>query len=771
MINMTSVKFKAMTFVPRPKQQEILAYTGGKMGVAAVPGSGKTETLSQLAAQIINSGALDSRQEVLIVTLVNSAVDSFYQRVSKLVKERGLLPHVGYRVRTLHGLAHDIVRERPALVGLADDFQIVDERAASEVLDEATAAWLRGHPFALDGYLDDAVEPAKQDWIRRDPLLTLVKDTAIAFTRLAKDLQLPPEALRERLAGQEGALPLAEMGAAIYADYQRALAYRGAVDFDDLIRLALRALESDEALAARLRERWPYILEDEAQDSSRLQERILRTLAGPGGNWVRVGDPNQAIFETFTTASPEHLRRFLSEEGVAAQDLPNSGRSTLSIIALANHLIDWTNQAHPEPAARDALAPPHIEPTPPGDPQANPSDDPAAVFLMSTKFSPEGEIRAVADSLARWLPNNPDATVAVLVPRNQRGFELVDALRSREIPAVDSLLRSTLTTRQAAGALANLLLYLADPTAAAKLARVYEVWRRDLRDEEDQEAWSEVQQISRLLRGIERVEDFVWPRAGRDWLAEAEIDDDLRKHLEAFRALVQRWQGVVLLPIDQAILALGQDLFSEPGDLALAHKLAVSLQQMAEQRPEWRLPDLANELTGIARNERRFLGFSEEDSGFDPNKYKGQVVIATMHKAKGLEWDRVYLMSVNSYDFPSGQPYDQYIAEKWFVRQSRQVQTGGPLNLQAEALAQLEILAGRADLADYVEGEASRLARLDYARERLRLLYVGITRAKRELIITWNTGRPGSKQAELTQALPFVALQAYWERDGVRRDA
>ena len=756
-----------MTFIPRPKQQEILAYTGGKMGVAAVPGSGKTETLSQLAAQIINSGVLDSRQEVLIVTLVNSAVDSFYQRVSKLVKARGLLPHVGYRVRTLHGLAHDIVRERPALVGLADDFQIVDERAAEDVLDEAAAAWLRSHPAALDDYLSDAIEPSKQDWIRKDPLLNLVKETAKTFTRSAKDMQLTPEALRERLtdAAAEGALPLAAMGAAIYADYQRALAYRGAVDFDDLIRLALRALESDEALLLRLRGRWPYLLEDEAQDSSRLQERILRALAGPDGNWVRVGDPNQAIFETFTTASPEHLRRFLAEEGVAAQDLPNSGRSTLSIMALANRLIDWTRQAHPEPAVRNALSRPHILPTPPGDPQPNPPDDPAALFLMPTKYSPEGEVRAVVESLARWLPNNPEATVAVLAPRNQRGFEVVDALRGREIPVVDSLLRSTLTTRQAAGALANLLLYLAEPTAAAKLARVYEVWQRDLRDEEDQEGWKVAQKNSKLLCRIDRVEEFVWPRAGRDWLAEAEIDDELRSHLEQFRTLVQRWQGAAPLPIDQAILTLAQDLFDEPGDLALAHKLAVSLQQRAQENPEWRLPELANELTSIARNERRFLGFSEEDSGFDPDKYRGQVVVATMHKAKGLEWDRVYLMAVNSYDFPSGQPYDQYIAEKWFLRGARQVQTDGPLNLPAEALAQLEILASEADPAGYSEGEASRLARLDYVRERLRLLYVGITRAKKELVITWNTGRPGSKQAELTPALPFVALQAYWERE------
>jgi len=71
-----------------------------------------------------------------------------------------------------------------------------------------------------------------------------------------------------------------------------------------------------------------------------LQEEIIRTLAGPNGNWVRVGDTNQAIFETFTTASPRFLRNFLQEPDVIACDLPDSGRSSYSIINLANHLID-----------------------------------------------------------------------------------------------------------------------------------------------------------------------------------------------------------------------------------------------------------------------------------------------------------------------------------------------------------------------------------------------------------------------------------------------
>ena len=135
----------------RPKQQAVLNYQHGKMGVSAVPGSGKTYILSLLAAQIIDRGELDDDQEVLIVTLVNSAVDNFSSRISSFVQDFGLLPHLGYQVRTLHGLAHDIVRERPSLVGLTDNFQIVDERAADQIRQDAALAWLRSREEPGDG--------------------------------------------------------------------------------------------------------------------------------------------------------------------------------------------------------------------------------------------------------------------------------------------------------------------------------------------------------------------------------------------------------------------------------------------------------------------------------------------------------------------------------------------------------------------------------------------------------------------------------------------
>jgi DNA helicase-2/ATP-dependent DNA helicase PcrA len=398
------------------------------------------------------------------------------------------------------------------------------------------------------------------------------------------------------------------------------------------------------------------------------------------------------------------------------------------------------------------LGKPLIQPVGPEDQGANPSDEQTQVHLVALKFTPSEEILAVADSLERWLPDHPDDTVAVLVPRNLRAGDLVAELEQRKLPYHDGLLRSSRSTRLSAGTLGNLLRYLADPGSSSKMATVYKVWRRADRDDDQQKLLME--RTSELLRKCRHVEDFVWPRPDQDWLAElglAESSPETHEQLLEFRELLRRWQEAILLPVDQITLTLAQDLFSEPTELAIAHKLAVLLRQANNLHPEWRLPELTQELAVIARNERRFLGFSEDDRGFDPKKHRGQVVISTMHKAKGLEWDRVYLMSVNNYDFPSGSPGDYYIAEKWFIRDD--------LNLEAEALGQLDALLERDEYDWYQEGQASQKARLDYVRERLRLLYVSITRARKELVITWNTGRRG----DMLAAMPFLELLSFWE--------
>jgi DNA helicase-2/ATP-dependent DNA helicase PcrA len=755
-----------MNFTLRPSQTDILRYRGGKLGISAVPGSGKTFTLSALAAQIISSGALETDQDVLIVTLVNSAVDNFSARISQMVEQRGLIPHLGYRVRTLHGLAHDIVREKPALAGLEDRFQIVDDRESEFIRKEAANAWLSTFPNHLDDYFSPELDNSKRDWARRQHLPDVVHSLAMAFIRSCKNLALTPEDLRAKLDAAPAPLPLAEMGAWVYDKYQQALRYRGAVDFDDLIMYAHRILQSDPEYLARLQYRFPYILEDESQDSSAIQEKILRLLAGHG-NWVRVGDPNQAIFETFTTADPKLLRDFIAHEADASKELPVSGRSQPYIIELANHLIDWTNASHPAPACRDALSVPHIQAAAPDDPQPNPPADPEGIRFIPNKFSPEDEVTAVVNSLKNWLPTHQDWTVAVLVPRNLRGTDVINALKAQKIDFVE-FLNSTDQTRLTAGALGNVLSYLSDPSSATKLARAYQVYRKEIfgsgrkgTDENPEEAGQGRASIEKeiavraadLLRKVGETEAFTAPRPDSDWLAtvgESEADEVVQE-LSGFQVTVNRWLSAVTLPIDQLILTLAQELFTEAADLALAHKLALVLRQAADDHSEWRLPELTAELGVIAKNERRFIGFSSDDSGFDPNAHRGKVVVTTMHKAKGLEWDCVYMLSVNNYDFPSLQAYDHYISEKWFVRSG--------LNLEAEALAQLKALLSTGEYDWYEEGAATLSAREDYTRERLRLLYVGFTRAKRDLIVTWNTGRKG----DATPNLALSELMGWWE--------
>jgi DNA helicase-2/ATP-dependent DNA helicase PcrA len=743
-------------YKPRPMQEQVLKYTLGKMGVAAVPGAGKTATLSYLASNLIASEKLDDDQEILIVTLVNSAVDNFSSRIYDFLKnDKHLVPTMGYRVRTLHGLAHDIVRERPDLVGISDRFDIIEEREATSILRSIVDNWINQNRLFISTFTNPDINLEK-DWKVREQWLELCTTLAGNFIRQAKDFQLTPISLKTLISDYGEEFPLLNMGIIAYTEYQRALSFRSAIDFDDLIRYALKALRLDPDFLSRLRHRWPYILEDEAQDSSRLQEEILGELAGVNGNWVRVGDTNQAIYETFTTADPDYLRTFLKRPDVSKRQLANSGRSTKSIIELANYLIEWTQSYHPVLGLRKSLSDPKIEPSPIGDFQPNPMDDPTAIHLISDGFLPAKETQMVIQSIQRWLPLNLDKTVAVLVPRNERGAEVVEGLKAIGIACIE-MLKSSFSTRHTADTLASILSALEDPGNQQKLAHAFKIIHGDMDSIPAQKAI--LVQSASLIRKCKQLENYLSPIMEADYVTElkaARVEDSVLELLEIFKDLMVRWQKASVLPIDELVLTIAQDIFTEASELALAYKLALLLEQNSNMHPEWSLHDFSEELNTIARNERKFLGFSAEDTGFDPEQYKGKVVVATIHKSKGLEWDRVYLMSVNNYDFPSAQSGDSFLSEKWFIRNQ--------LNLEAEMLSSLKALANN-DVAGLhlEEGTATQNARISYSAERLRLFYVGITRARRELIITWNTGRNGNCR----QSLPFKTLAEYWESNHV----
>ena len=733
-------------FNPRPGQIEIAKYSGGMMGVSAVPGSGKTHTLSYLAAKLVADEKLAEDQEILIVTLVNSAVDNFASRIALFLKEMGLIPGVGYRVRTLHGLAYDIVREHPDFVGLDNHFTITDERTSMEILNSSVRSWIHANPEFLEGFTHENTTPAKH----RRNWQELIQTTSTSFIKQAKDYQISPEFLKIHFKDELEDFPLLKLGYEIYSNYQRALTLRGSVDFEDLIRFAYRILKDNPDYLERIQHRWPVILEDEAQDSSMIQEKLLSMICREEGNWVRVGDPNQAIFETFTTADPELLRDFISEPHVIRCDLKHSGRSTQSIMDLANYLISWSLDHHPVPEIRGTLDKPFIHPTLKNDLQQNPKDDSDQIFLWDKANSPENEVEVVANSIKNWLENNIESTAAVLVPRNQRGAELAELLEKIGVPYIEHL-KSTQSTRDTARILGDILHFLVDPISQANLAGAIKAILKGQKIYE--ECKDEIGQIIHFIKKNLKPEELVSNESClQSYLND--FDTGSECYLSFIKALdlIKRWQYTALLPIDQIIMTISMELFYEPAELALAHKLAVVLKSTSSLNPHSELPDFRSELDMIAKNRFRLYGFSDDDLGFNPDDHKGEVVISTIHKAKGLEWDRVYIMSVNNYDFPSGQDYDSYISEKWFIRDE--------LNLEAELIAQLEaLIKNDRILLNSKEGTASKNARIEYCAERLRLLYVGITRARKELVITWNTGRRDDR----TEAVPLQALRRWWE--------
>ncbi|PKO17172.1 MAG: ATP-dependent helicase [Chloroflexi bacterium HGW-Chloroflexi-10] len=744
-------------FKPRAKQRAVLKYRHGWMGVSAVPGSGKTQTLSYLAATLIAEDRIQDDQEVLIVTLVNSSVNNFSKRIAGFVSEYGLFPNLGYRVRTLHGLAHDIVRERPDLVGLDNDFQIIDDRESSQIITSAVDIWIQRNSHILQQWTREQNQNQLNQNLRTEWQKS-ISSLAGNFIRQAKDMQVDPNQILKLAQECKFSDPFVEMGCEIYQEYQRGLNYRSAVDFDDLIRLALQALRNDPDYLQRLRKRWPYILEDEAQDSSQLQEQILMLLAGDRGNWVRVGDPNQAIYETFTTASPEYLISFLKRPEVISKDLPNSGRSSPNIISLANELIRWTNHNHPVQALTNALTPPFIKPTPAGDPQPNPSNKPNGVFLHDQKISADKELDLVVRSIKKWLPANPDSTVAILVPRNFRGAKVVEELQKNQVPYME-ILQTSQSTRDTAALLTAVLRFLENPTATSNLVKIF--------DHLDRLLWhlskTEKEATIRLLRSCSHLEEYLFPMPGYDWMQRLNrnLPDFKEKHeplLITLRQLLAGWLRAAQLPIHQLIITIGQELFTKQTELALTHKLALVLEQFASKYPDWMLPEFAEELNQIASNRRKILGFTDEDTGFDPDQHKGKVIVTTYHKAKGLEWDRVHLLSMNNYDFPSAVEGDQFINEKYFYHKE--------INLEAETLAKLKALVRKDFSKLFMEdGIATLEARNEYAAERLRLFFVGITRAKQELIITWNSGDShNARQGNVTPSIAFRALHAFWEQ-------
>ena len=150
---------------------------------------------------------------------------------------------------------------------------MIDERIGEAILKNAFQSAYPKYETAILPFLKTDLKDYARRRVLREHLPDFLQGVSKNAISHLKNRRIDAPRFRERLPAE--APVLVRLVADVFERYSHALHTRGALDFDDLITSALRVLEQDNTLVDRLQARWPFILEDEAQDSSALQEQIL----------------------------------------------------------------------------------------------------------------------------------------------------------------------------------------------------------------------------------------------------------------------------------------------------------------------------------------------------------------------------------------------------------------------------------------------------------------------------------------------------------------
>lgn len=764
----------------RPGQRRMADWQGGALAVSAVPGSGKSTGMAIAAALLLarryveqatrseesreelreTSGeisreasreasvtASSAQAQLILVTFTRSAAANLKAKIRNYLKELSL-PTQGFAVYTLHGLALNIANRHPDLSGLnLERMTLVSPTQSNRLLRTCVEQWISANPRLylrlLEGQQFDGEETER---LRRQSVLRteVLPDLAYTVIHEAKSSGLSPEdllALNQTVRSQptlDGTTvddyEVLAIAAGLYEQYQTLLQTRSFIDYDDMILAALRVLEHDSA-----RQLWQAqvfaVFEDEAQDSSPLQTRLLEVLAAhptdPTAplNLVRVGDPNQAINSTFTPADPLFFREFCyrCQQIQCLAEMDQAGRSSTVIMDAANVLLRWVNRHYAPVSSSDApaAAPPFrpqvIRPVDPGDPQ--PDANPAPVGQgLEIRFPRDvlHSVELMGQRVAALFKEFPEARAAVLVRENKQGQFIADRLRNPD----------------AYGLSVNL---------AEQGIEIYEVSQRDRYSHIPAEMLAMLQFLDRphspdYLKAAMKVlvDRKLIPTQDLNAIATAPeqvlypgpLDPpQLDPVLQAQRYGTGLLRARLELPQYQLIPFLAMTLQYDQTELATADKLAARIAQQTTTRPS--LTAMLEVLMDIV-NAEQFDPVETEDP---ETRYirPGQLTLITMHKAKGLDWDFVFIPFLHE---------SMISGRSWVPPQAMFL---GNFNLAEVARAQI-----RAHI--HQEGELPDLAiawdRACYLKvaEEFRLLYVAMTRARRLLWMsaaqkapfTWN---------------------------------
>ena len=300
-----------------PPQRAAVLHTEGPLLVLAGAGSGKTRVIVEKIAHLIQTGRYPAKR-IAAITFTNKSAREMRERVAKRIRGDAAQE---LTVSTFHALGLRIVQIDHAKLGLRRGFSIFDaDDSARQIKD-----------LLPPGSKPDVIDAAKQ-------LISRAKNAGLSPEQAAEAAR----STREREA------------AALYARYQQRLSSFNAVDFDDLIRLPVQLLETDDDARAGWRERIGYLLVDECQDTNDAQYRLLKAIAGEAGQFTCVGDDDQSIY-AWRGANPDNLLQLGSDyPALKIVKLEQNYRCSNRVLRAANALIANNPHEHPKTLWSDA---------------------------------------------------------------------------------------------------------------------------------------------------------------------------------------------------------------------------------------------------------------------------------------------------------------------------------------------------------------------------------------------------------------------------------
>lgn len=702
------------------------------MAVPAVPGAGKTFIVINLVAKLLEEGKNDNKK-ILILTYMNSAANNFKGRIKKLLEENGIEEVNSYEVMTIHSLAIKIIRENPESIMLSEDFSIADDLQKSIILTDCINRFkLNGGEKLFRSFLK---EQKDSEWAERtlDAWSDGFYDIVVSAIGQLKYREISPEVL-ENLVHDDNLVFLKAVYP-IYREYDKKLKQNGLLDYDDILILANKALSNDEALRSKFENRYRYIFEDECQDSNEIQGKIIRQISEKNNNLVRVGDVNQSITGTFSSSDPKFFKAFMKEADMC-YPMYMSGRSSEDILDLANRLSEYVTKEFEQIESRDALEYMDIK-TVPEDRgyKSNPKPDGYNINVKLYKTW-DDEIENTVRYIKGINKKYPDKSIGVLVPYNNQVGQIAEILNANNME-FDELGPNSSKKRKTLNKISAVLEFLMSSGSIEELFKVMSVaFLNEYTEETNEKLYNSISHekftVEQLIYGNKtelknRLEKSILENSN-------EIDNNTVSLLVSdFIKALSSIGGILSYPairLDMLIMYIGSVLDLSTEDEAIIDYIAFYAKYMSTENPNFNLNDLNNIL--IDSRNRVFsyiIDVVYELNGYEPEP--GSITVCNYHKSKGLEWDCVFLLGLTEYNFPDN-INQKFQGEKWYLKEKYK-------NPVAVIKSEVDEVSGQRYKGDYVFEE--RISLID---EKIRLLYVGITRAKEMLIMSTSNYRNAS---------------------------